>query len=285
MLGIYTACIRKGHSVSPNGDRASLAALDGWSSSDNRPHKWAEATEFVQIVLDVEQRACEQCGRRMTICDHRRHPVFTLSEPTLLVCRLVNCPDRSCPGHHRTVSPEGEAAICQPRLILAWDGFCWVGHRRFSRHWSVPQIRTELLDTSQVSVSEGILEDAIARYQAIVAAREQDFPRLADVYRDVDEVVLTIDGLQPEKGPETLSDVRELTKKRIWFGEPLVCSSADEVRRAVSTGVWSPWRRTCPRSEVTWMWCIRLQTHWILHPDCRTGKFAARLSYTTLADS
>jgi len=147
---------------------------------------------------------------------------------------LVKCPDRFCPGHHRTASPEREAALCLPRSILGWDVFCWIGHRRFARHWSVPQIRAELQDRYGIAVSEDALEDAIARYQAIVAAREQDPERLAEAYRDVDEVVLSIDGLQPEKGHETLYVVRELTQKRIWFGEALVSSSAEEVRRLLA---------------------------------------------------
>ena len=33
-----------------------------------------------------------------------------------------------------------------------------------------------------------------------MAAREQNSERLAEIYRDVDDVVLSIDGLQPEKG-------------------------------------------------------------------------------------
>jgi hypothetical protein len=195
------------------------------------PHRWEAGTEFVRLVLDVEDRACGQCGRKMHVCDHRRHPIFTLDGPRCVVCRLVKCPDRSCPGHHRTVSPEREAALCLPRSILGWDVFCWIGQRRFARHWSVPQIRAGLQDSYRITVSEDALEDAIARYQAILAAREQDPKRLADAYRDVDEVVLSIDGLQPEKGHETLYVVRELTQKRIWFGEALVSSSAAEVRR------------------------------------------------------
>jgi molybdopterin biosynthesis enzyme MoaB len=131
------------------------------------------------------------------------------------------------------VSPEREATLGLPRSILGWDVFCWIGHRRFARHWSVPQILAELQDSYQIGVSEDALEDAIARYQAIVAAREQDPERLAEAYRDVDEVVLSIDGLQPEKGHETLYVVRELTQKRIWFGEALVSSSAAEVRRLI----------------------------------------------------
>jgi hypothetical protein len=38
----------------------------------------------------------------------------------------------------------------------------------------------------------------------------------------VDAVILAIDGLQPEKGHETLYVVRELVKKRVWFAEAVV---------------------------------------------------------------
>jgi hypothetical protein len=170
----------------------------------------------------------------MHVCDHRRHRIETLDGPRKIVCRLVKCIDRTCSGHHHTVSPEAELAICLPRSIFGWDVFCWIGHRRFSRHWSVPQIRGELQDSYQIQVSDDAIEDVIARYQAIVAAREQDPERLSEIYRDVDDVVLSIDGLQPEKGHETLYVVRELTKKRVWFGEPLVSSSAPEVRRLIA---------------------------------------------------
>jgi hypothetical protein len=47
------------------------------------------------------------------------------------------------------------------------------------------------------------------------------------------DVVLTIDGLQPEKGHETLYVVRELRLKRVWFATPLLSSSATEVKRVL----------------------------------------------------
>jgi hypothetical protein len=40
--------------------------------------------------------------------------------------------------------------------------------------------------------------------------------------------------LQPEKGHETLYVVRELRGKRVWFAEPLLSSSADEIRRLIA---------------------------------------------------
>ena len=53
-------------------------------------------------------------------------------------------------------------------------------------------------------------------------------------YEWVDEIILSIDGLQPEKGHETLYVVRELTQKRVWFAEPLISATADEVRRLIN---------------------------------------------------
>src|SRR5580704_8124135 len=64
----------------------------------------------------------------------------------------------------------------------------------------------------------------------MVAARHQDAEQLKDAYKDIDSLVLTIDGLQPEKGHETLYVVRELRGKRIWFAEALLSSGAAEVR-------------------------------------------------------
>ena len=57
--------------------------------------------------------------------------------------------------------------------------------------------------------------------------------RLAEAYRDIASLVLTIDGLQPEKGHETLYVVRELMRKRVWFAEPLLSSATQEVRRLI----------------------------------------------------
>jgi hypothetical protein len=121
-----------------------------------------------------------------------------------------------------------------PWWLIGWDVFCWMGHRRFARHWSVPQLRSELADTYQIPLSADAIEDALRRYQTMLAARQQDAQVLAAAYQQVKALVLSIDGLQPEKGHETLYVVRELNAKRIWFAEALLSSSAEEVRRLLS---------------------------------------------------
>src|SRR5438270_5258547 len=67
----------------------------------------------------------------------------------------------------------------------------------------------------------------------MLAARQQDPEALRRQYESVGAIILSIDGLQPEKGHETLYVVRELTQKRVWFAEPLISATADEVRRLI----------------------------------------------------
>jgi hypothetical protein len=196
-------------------------------------YRWPAGTTFKRIVLEVEDRSCPVCDRYMHVCDHRYHALWTFEGPTQVVNRLVRCPDTSCQSRGRTFSPEAELSISMPRWCIGWDVLCWLGHRRFARHWSVPQLRLELKDTHQIALSDDAIEHYIGLYQTMLAARQQDPDRLAKVYRDIASLVLTIDGLQPEKGHETLYVVRELKSKRVWFAEPLLSSAEPEVRRLI----------------------------------------------------
>jgi hypothetical protein len=193
--------------------------------------RWPEGTAFTRVVLDVEQSCCGHCGRRWHICDHRIRRIYTLAGPQELCCRLVHCCDPGCPLRCRTLSPRAELAIALPGWLIGWDVFCFIGHRRFARHWSVPQIRAELRDSYDITLSVDAICVYLRRYQAMVTARQQDRQQLADAYRHIASLVLTIDGLQPEKGHETLYTVREVNAKRVWFAESLLSSNNQEVRR------------------------------------------------------
>jgi hypothetical protein len=214
-------------------------------------YAWPAETDFARLELDVFDRNCPVCGRRMYICDHRYRRLHTLAGPLQLVCKLNHCPDPNCPGHAKTKSPELEATIAPPQWAIGWDVFCWIGHRRFSRHWAVPQIQFELLDACGVKLSDTAITNYIRRYQAMVAARQQDPEGLRQEYEGVDKIILSIDGLQPEKGHETLYVVRELTKKRVWFAEALISASEEEVRLLIITA--KQWAQSLGKTVGLWV--------------------------------
>jgi hypothetical protein len=108
-----------------------------------------------------------------------------------------------------------------------------------------------LKDTHQIALSDDAIEHYIGLYQTMLAARQQDPDRLAEAYRDIESLVLTIDGLQPEKGHETLYVVRELKSKRVWFAEPLLSSAEPEVRRLIV--VARQWAERLAKPVRAWM--------------------------------
>ncbi len=165
------------------------------------------------MVLSVEQEVCSSCQRQLHVCDHRFHPILSLQGPLRLVCQLAHCPDPGCAAHGHTLRPLAEAQIPWPYWLIGWDVFSWLGCRRFTRHWSIPQLRAELQDSYHLRLADDAIAGYLQRYRCLVAARHQDAARLAAHYKGIDKLVLTIDGLPPEKGHETLYVVRELRGK------------------------------------------------------------------------
>jgi hypothetical protein len=102
-------------------------------------YHWAADTVFRYLTLAVEDRSCWHCPQTLKVCCHRQRRFFTCTGPVQVLCKLCHCPDPTCPGHSKTISPEEETALVMPYWVLGWDVFCWLGHRRFARHWSVPQ--------------------------------------------------------------------------------------------------------------------------------------------------
>jgi len=214
-------------------------------------YHWPADTDFALWELDVLDRNCPVCGRRMHICDHRYRRFHTLDGPVQLICKLNHCPDRACSGHAKTKSPELEITIALPQMAIGWDVLCWIGHRRCSRHMAISLIRSELLDDYDIKLSEDAIDQYIRRYQVMLAARQQDAESLRRRYEPVAEIILCIDGLQPEKGHETLYVVRELTQKRVWFAEPLISATEDEVRRLIQRA--KEWAQSLGTPVGLWM--------------------------------
>jgi len=194
---------------------------------------WPEGVEFKLITLapESEERICAHCGRFTYICDHSERRLHSLGGPVHIVSKVACCPDKGCLGHGEKLVSPLEKSLAAPFWSVSWDLFAWMGHRRFARHWSVPQICAELRDRFGIVVSRDLVEDYTSKYEVMVAARESDMERLVEEYREVPDLILTIDGLQPEKGHETLYVVRELRAGRVWFAEALLSSAAEEVKR------------------------------------------------------
>lgn len=197
------------------------------------PARWPVGMVFHEEVLSVEAATCHACGWPLNYRTNRIHCVHTLRGPLSLTCKLSSCWNPRCSEYAVLRPPEAERLLTMPRWRIGWDVLLWMGYRRCKRHWSVPQIQAELGDSYQIHLSEKMLTASVQKYQVMVAAWYQDLPRLKRLDQKNPDLILTIDGIQSEKGHATLYVVRELRQQHVWFAEALVSSSTSEIRKLI----------------------------------------------------
>jgi len=195
--------------------------------------KWPPNTDFHEISLDNEVSQCPDCGEPLSPQSTRTRAFYQLTGPTKLACHLVWCRNRACSAYHHTRSPDAEKWLSLPRWGIGWDVLLWIGFRRFKRHWSLPQIQAELWDSYHIRLAIKTLATYVRTYQVMVSAYYQDLSRLRTVYQKWPDVILSIDGIQPEKGHEAVYVVRELRAQRVWFAEALLSSATAEIQALI----------------------------------------------------
>jgi hypothetical protein len=131
------------------------------------------------------------------------------------------------------VNPEAEQRIALPYWRMGWDVLLWMGFRRYARHWSVPQIQAELEDSYHLRFTIQTILSYLRKYQVMVTAWHQDIAHLRRLSDEYPDVILTIDGIQPGKGHETVHVVRELRLQRVWFVESLLSGSTAGIQKLI----------------------------------------------------
>ena len=168
----------------------------------------------------------------MYVCDHRYRHLHTLEGPVELVCKLNHCPDARCPGHSKTTSPEVEASIAPPHWAIGWDVFCWIWI--FTGSLTLgdsPNPRRTHRCSQDQTLRRGHqqLPPSLPGHAGLGA--QQDPAALRQQYARVDESIY-------DRRSTTREGTRDLVRregadprKRVWFAEPLLSATADEVRR------------------------------------------------------
>ena len=76
--------------------------------------RWPKDLAWSEVVLEVENSQCGECGRQMHLRAHRHRRIFSLEGPLQVICKLRQCVDPTCPNRHRTFSPEREWTLTMP---------------------------------------------------------------------------------------------------------------------------------------------------------------------------
>jgi len=106
-----------------------------------------------------------------------------------------------------------------PHGEFGLDVIALVGTLRYQQQRSIPQIHEELLGRG-LQVAQRTVTDQLYRYEELLALHLADHKRLRERLKDQKQVILALDGLQPDVGHEVLWVLRDC-----YSGEVLVARS------------------------------------------------------------
>jgi hypothetical protein len=178
--------------------------------------------------LEPYQRQCPGCGGTARVAYHDRRTVATLDGLYALVLVVRLCREPACPLYRRPYRPEEEGGWALPHGEFGLDVIALVGALRYAEHRSVPEIHRALLARG-VAIAERSVTNALYRYEELVALRLADQTRLREQLARQAQVILALDGLQPDVGHEVLWVLRDCLSGEVLLARSLLGSSEDEL--------------------------------------------------------
>src|SRR2546430_2145889 len=185
-----------------------------------------------------EQSHCSVCQRRLRrAVTLTERTVITLEEVIKLVHAGYRCPDPQCPGYHRTYRSVEADALALPHFTYGLDIVLLVGQLRLREHQTVDEIHQEVLKRLEplgVKIARREILYLFEAYCTLLRASSEakdDVEWLAQVEKN-GGIIVSVDGIQPEKGNETVYLVRDALTGRVLAAEN-VTSSETAVMKAL----------------------------------------------------
>lgn len=185
-----------------------------------------EATQKRTLIPLKE--TCDQCGQSLSVSNHGHRSVATLSGQWRLTLVIRHCIQPDCPNYHKRLRPEEEGRWALPHGEFGLEIIALIGTLRFREHRSVPEMH-QALQARGISIALRSVTHLMHRYEELVALRIADQERIKTLLQKQGQVVLALDGLQPDQGHEVLWIVRDCLSEEILLARPLLSSTQGDL--------------------------------------------------------
>lgn len=174
------------------------------------------------------QRECPVCLKGLDESYRKRRVVVTLQGTLRLTIYTLECQTVGCRLYQTKYRPESEGAMVLPHYTFGLDVVARIGQWRYREHRTIGEITTQLRQGGvSISIKEVQLLSEV--FLALVQTVITDDQQVIDHLRQQGGILLAIDGVQPEKGNETLWLLRDVRSGRVLVARNLLSSGCAEI--------------------------------------------------------
>jgi hypothetical protein len=188
-----------------------------------------------KVYFRPEMKNCPHCGIKL-IRTHNawNKKISTLTGVIHAWSMAYACPSPTCPHAGVTYKSAEAEALSMKHSSYSYDVLCLVGELRFKQHRTCKEI-ADALNERGIVTSERYAQSLYERYQTLLAASLDDHVKqsLAETTAQNGGIILSMDGVQPEKGNEMLYVIREVFSGTILAAQNMKSGAASELRTLI----------------------------------------------------
>lgn len=194
------------------------------------------STSPVRRCFRAELPVCPTCQtrlRRYATLSHRT--VMTLDGPVRVIHRGYRCPNAACETRLRSYRSAAADALALPGFTFGLDIVILVGHLRLAQHQTLDEVYHTLcqrLSPFGVTISRRevlYLFDAYALLLRAGTSVTEDVPWREQVQAN-GGLIISIDGIRPDVGNETIYLVRDVLTARVLVAENVISSETAVIK-------------------------------------------------------
>lgn len=189
-----------------------------------------DRSNWPQLVLEVPETHCSECGRRLVVRGQRTRPLQTLKSRQRVVLKDKGCPSADCSKSGEVLRPPAEAAL--PVLAgseYGIDVVSWIGWQRSSGSKSLPECHQVLVGENEVQISARHVSNLFRVYLALVHCVNADEDGMRARLRAQGRLILSVDGVHFDGTSPVLYVVRDLISKEVLYSERVTNRDAEHL--------------------------------------------------------
>lgn len=177
-----------------------------------------------EVRLTPLREHCVSCEQRLWVAYHAQRTLMTFRGLVRLTLVVRRCRNRECALYHLPYRAEEEGAWALPHGEFGLDIITVIGQLRYGEHRSIPEIHQRLVQRG-VGIAQRTVTDLLERYEELVALQLANEERLQDRLKQQGQVILAIDGIQPDVGHEVLWVIRDCLSGEVLLARTLLSST------------------------------------------------------------
>jgi hypothetical protein len=198
--------------------------------------KAKQFTHQTRIIFRPENVSCIYCGGAIKYCHAVwKKNIITLTEVLRARSNGYRCQNLEC-SHKNIIqrSAVGETLTIKG-YTYSMDVIVHIGVLRLTNNYTREQIHADLLSRG-IPISEREIQYLYEAYMALLKCSAKE--KLDEVMPKIQEnggIVLSLDGVQPEKGNETLWVVRDVLTGITLKAENLIVSDTENIKKLLQS--------------------------------------------------